>query len=147
MHNATDYASCRFTYDDYFRRDGRHIGSGNWFTVASRWCLDLWHPLTDLTFEEAVARIKPTAMERNADIKPEHLIDDFILSRNIARFGLKAIAFRKIVAALGQMDSAYLWHQYLLTEEEKLRGMEAVLNVWTAGQFNAEKIAKAAIGD
>jgi hypothetical protein len=78
-------------------------------------------------------------MERNADIKPEHLIDDFILSRNIARFGLKAISFRRIVAELGQLDSAYLWHQYLMTKEQKLLGMEAVLNVWTGGQFNASK--------
>jgi len=147
MHNATDYASCRFVYDDYFRRDGRHIGSGNWFTVASRWCLDLWHPLTDLTFEEAVARIKPTAMERNFAIGPEHLIDDFILSRNIARFGLKATSFRRIVAELGQLDSAYLWHQYLMTKEQKLLGMETVLNVWTGGAFNANKIAKGASGD
>jgi hypothetical protein len=147
MHNATDYASCRFVYDDYFRRDGRHIGSGNWFTVASRWCLDLWHPLTDLTFEEAVARIKPTFAEGRADIKPDHLIDDFILSRNIARFGLKAITFRRVVAELGQLDSAYLWHQYLMTTEQKLLGMEAVLNAWTGGAFNASKIAKAAIGD
>jgi hypothetical protein len=147
MHNATDYASCRFTYDDYFRRDGRHIGSGNWFTVASRWCLDLWHPLTDITFEEAVARIKPTFAEGRADIKPDHLIDDFILSRNIARFGLKAISFRRIVAELGQLDSAYLWHQYLMTKEEKLLGMEAVLNVWTGGAFEAGRTAKGASGD
>ena len=144
MHNATDYASCRFTYDDYFRRDGRHIGSGNWFTVASRWCLDLWHPLEDLTFEEAVARIKPTFAEGRAHIKPDHLIDDFILSRNIARYGLKAVSFRDIVARLGQLDSAYLWHQYLMTKEEKLLGMEAVLNVWTGGAF---KKAKGASGD
>jgi len=147
MHNATDYASCRFTYDDYFRRDGRHIGSGNWFTVASRWCLDLWHPLTDLTFEQAVARIKPTFAEGRAHISPDHLIDDFILSRNIARYGLKAISFRRVVAELGQLDSAYLWHQYLMTKEEKLLGMEAVLNVWTGGQFEANRNAKGASGD
>jgi hypothetical protein len=147
MHNATDYASCRFTYDDYFRRDGRHIGSGNWFTVASRWCLDLWHPLEDLTFEQAVARIKPTFAEGRAHITPDHLIDDFILSRNIARYGLKAIAFRDVVARLGQLDTAYLWHHYLMTTEEKLLAMEAVLNVWTGGQFNQSKTAKGASGD
>jgi hypothetical protein len=145
MHNATDYASCRFVYDDYFRRDGRHIGSGNWFTVASRWCLDLWHPLEDLTFEQAVARIKPTFAEGRAHIRPDHLIDDFILSRNIARYGLKAISFRDVVARLGQLDTAYLWHQYLMTTEEKLAGMETVLNVWTGGAFKAA--AKGASGD
>jgi hypothetical protein len=147
MHNATDYASCRFVYDDYFRRDGRHIGSGNWFTVASRWCLDLWHPLEDLTFEEAVARIKPTFAEGRADIRPDHLIDDFILSRNIARYGLKAVSFREIVAKLGQSDTAYLWHQYLLTEEQKLEGMKQVLNLWTGGAFGESETAKGASGD
>lgn len=139
MHNATDYASCRFVYDDYFRRDGRHIGSGNWFTVASRWCLDLWRPLDDMTFEEAVLRIKPTFAERRKDVRADHLIDDFILSRNIARFGLKATTFRKIIEGLGQMDSNYLWHQYLMTEKEKLAGMMTVLKIWTGGAFQDEE--------
>src|SRR5262249_33789696 len=119
------------------RRDGRHIGSGNWFTVASRWCLDLWRPLDDMTFEEAVARIKPTFAERRKNVRADHLIDDFILSRNIARFGLKATTFRSIIEGLGQMDSSYLWHQYLMTEEEKLSGMKVVLNLWTGGRFAA----------
>lgn len=138
MHNAMDYASCRFVYDDYFRRDGRHIASGNWFTVASRLCLDLWHPLEDLTFEEAVARIKPTVAEGRAHVRPDHLIDDFILSRNIARYGLKAVSFRKIIAEIGQLDTSFVWHNYLLSEEQKLAGMKRVLEIWTGGAIRYE---------
>jgi hypothetical protein len=100
-----------------------------------------------LTFEEAVARIKPTVAEGRAHIQPSHLIDDFILSRNIARYGLKAVSFREIVARLGQLDSAYLWHQYLMTEAEKLIGMGAVLQAWTGGAFKPAEMAKGASGD
>src|ERR1700689_2337012 len=31
LHNATDMAGHRWRYDRFFRRDGRHIGSCNWF--------------------------------------------------------------------------------------------------------------------
>jgi hypothetical protein len=76
-------AGVRWSYDQYFRRDGRHIGSCNWFTVASDWCLDLWRPLDDLTLDEALANINITIGERNSRLcGTEHLIDDYTLSRN-----------------------------------------------------------------
>ena len=65
-HNGRDMAGIRWKYDQYFRRDGRHVGSCNWFTVASDWCLDLWRPLDDLTLEEALANINITIGERCA---------------------------------------------------------------------------------
>lgn len=133
LHNGTDYAACRYIYDDYFRRDGRHISSCNWFTVASRWCLDVWRPLEDLTFAQAVARIRPTVIENTVGITADHLIDDFILSRNIARFGLKVKTFRELLAPLGLHESQFLWHQYTMPAEEKLRLIKQVLSAW-AGQ-------------
>lgn len=130
LHNGTDYAACRYVYDDYFRRDGRHISSCNWFTVASRWCLDVWRPLEDLTVEQAVARIRPTVIENTVGITADHLIDDFILSRNIARFGLKVKTFRELLAPLGLHESQFLWHQYTMPAEEKLRLIKQVLSAW-----------------
>jgi len=131
LHNGTDYAACRYEYDEYFRRDGRHIASCNWFTVASKWCLDLWTPLDDLTFEQAVARIKPTATEDRLNITAAHLIDDFVLSRNIARFGLKVKTFRELLAPLGKLDASFLWHEYTLSEKQKLAMIKRVLTAWT----------------
>lgn len=32
-HNGKDLAGIRWKYDHYFRRDGRHIGSCNWFAI------------------------------------------------------------------------------------------------------------------
>jgi len=88
-HNGVDMAAIRWRYDEYFLRDGRNVGSCNWNTIASKWCLDLWRPL-DLTLREALASIRPTAQELGSGvIDAAHLIDDYALSRNIARFGLK----------------------------------------------------------
>lgn len=130
LHNGVDFAACRYVYDEYFRRDGRHISSCNWFAVASRWCLDLWRPLDDLTLEEAVARIRPTVVEGTTGITPDHLIDDYILSRNIAKYGLKVQTFREIIAKIGQHESSFLMHQYLIPEDQKLSLIKQVLSTW-----------------
>jgi len=123
-HTGNDMAGNRWKYDQYFRRDGRHIGSCNWFTCAWSDCLDLWKPLDDLTMEEALENIFPTLHEmathvwrcknkkgahevvgspdgeikgkcticglpcekfEKRAIRREDLLDDYTLSRNIAR--------------------------------------------------------------
>ncbi len=124
-HNAADMAGVRWRYDQYFRRDGRHIGSGNWFAVASEWCLDLWHPLDDLTLDEALDNIHVTIAEKNLGMQREHLIDDYVLSRNIARYGLKFTTVHSICTKLSVYSM--MWHDYMATEEEKLRMMLNIL--------------------
>lgn len=130
LHWGRDVAGNRFSYDKYFRRDGRHIGSCNWFTVASNWCLDLWEPLYDLTFSEAVANITPTNAEtRSRVIDPAHLIDDYTLSRNIARFGLKHTTLQNVQNEIGDAGE-YLWHVYTESLDDKLTQMREVLDRW-----------------
>ncbi len=131
-HNGSDHAGIRWRYDRFLLRDGRHIGSCNWFTIGSDWCIDLWRPLDDLTASEAVARIHPTVHERNTVITAEHLIDDFVLSRNIAKYGLKFTTVRNVIAGMGQDPEkvGYLWHQYTVSPEEKLVKMKEVLKNW-----------------
>lgn len=167
-HNANDLASNRWKYDQYFRRDGRNIGSCNWFTVGSNLCLDLWRPLDDLTLEQALENIMPTVHERATHVqrctnpkcrfefpsdkdaeaigecalcgqprkrrpKPvidrEHLIDDYTLSRNIARFGLKFTTVRALQEKLKD-QSFYLWHWYTITTAEKIEKIKEVLLGW-----------------
>jgi hypothetical protein len=148
-HNGRDMNGVRWEMDAYFRRDGRWIGSCNWFAVASDWCLDLWHPLEDLTPAEAAARIHPTTAERSSgQFKDGHLIDDYTLSRNIARFGLKFTTVTKICGDLGwkmprtivtqagqtltwgqEMDtSPYLFHLYNIPTDQKIEKMLGVLS-------------------
>jgi predicted O-methyltransferase YrrM len=127
FHNGTDFASIRWTYDDYFRRDGRHISSCNWCTGASDWCRDLWHPLEDLSLAEAVDRIHITVNEDNSGFcQREHLIDDYTLSRNIARYGLKATTIAQIIEK--NRVPPYLWHKYTLSTAQKVKEMLAVLS-------------------
>lgn len=126
-HNGSDFAGVRWRYDEYFLRDGRNIGSCNWLTMASSWCLDLWRPL-EMTPAEAIDAIHPTAEELRTVITREHLIDDYALSRNIARFGLKFQALMALEKRLGfGDDTGFYWHAYVITPEEKVRQMKAVL--------------------
>ena len=130
-HNGCDMAGMRWRYDEYFKRDGRNIGSCNWFAVASSWCRDLWRPLDDLTFAEAVERIYPVQVELNSIITRDHLIDDYTLSRNIARFGLKFKTVLQIIKETGfSDDTGFLWHQYMLTPAQKVEEMHKILDAW-----------------
>jgi len=69
--------------DDYFFRDGRNIGLSSCAIATSRICHDLWTPLED-TFTPEIALTK---VYKNRDI-----IDEYCISRNLARFGLKLTA-------------------------------------------------------
>lgn len=133
VHNGRDMANIRWRYDQYFRRDGRNIGSCNWFTMASDWCLDLWTPL-EIPLSEALQRISITTNEHNSgQCKTEHLIDDFTLSRNIARFGLKFDTITEICGRLGwkmpdgRGASPFLFHLYALPTEVKIQRLLDVL--------------------
>lgn len=135
LFNGKDMSGIRWKADQYFRRDGRWIGACNWFACASDWCLDLWRPLDDLTLEEAVKNINVTIGEQNSGLfKDNHLIDDYTLSRNIARFGLKHDTLIDICGRMGWRNpqtggghSPYLFHLYAINESEKINRMLDVL--------------------
>ncbi len=132
LHNGKDMAGHRFRYDRHFRRDGRFLGSCDWFAAAPADCIDLWRPLTDLTMEQAVANIFPVVQESVTGlIKPEHLIDDYVLSRNVSMFGLRHATLIDIAKGMGFPDgSPWLWHQYNMPSEKKLELMHKVLEEW-----------------
>ena len=133
LHYGNDLACNRWKYDRFFLRDGRHIGSCNWFTVASDLCVDLWKPLDDLTFAEALENIYPVIFEQKQNIEAAHLIDDYVLSRNIAKYGLKFTTCKQIFNRV-QPDNPgndnYLYHQYLLPEKEKAKELKERLLNW-----------------
>ena len=59
---GSDFSPHRFRPDKYFLRDHRNIGKGGWMCVASSWTVeDYYHPLDDITKEEAIANITPYA--------------------------------------------------------------------------------------
>lgn len=139
MHYGSDMAGHRFRYDQYFRRDGRHIGSCNWFTIASNQCLDLWRPLDDLTLAEAVKNITTTVEEQSSGVvERSHLIDDYTLSRNIARFGLKHTTITEIQAKLRDKNN-FVFHQYTFKTPEKVAKIKEAIGVWRVEKFLEEK--------
>lgn len=127
MNVNVDMSGNRWVYDQYFRRDGRHIGTCGWFTIASDWCLDLWHPL-DIPYHEALQRIYPAATEKMLD--RDHFIDDYTLSRNVARFGLKYMTLRKLLSSIGQEGHAYLLHEYLIPTPIKVKLIKDTIRDW-----------------
>jgi hypothetical protein len=130
-HHGADFAGMRWKYDRFFLRDGRHIGSGNWFTLASDLCIELWKPLDDLTPEEAISNIQPTVGERKCGvIDPSHLIDDYTLSRNIAKFGLKFNTIRKLTESIFPQGCPFFWHHYTIPINAKVIEMNKVLTEW-----------------
>jgi hypothetical protein len=131
-HFGKDFAPMRWRSDRYFERDGRRIGSGNWLAVASKLCTDLWKPPDDLTPQEAIGNCFPTVPERlSAIIHPSHLVDDYLLSRNIAKFGLKFKLMREIFEEAGFKDGGgFFYHHYLFNTAAKVAELKKVLRTW-----------------
>jgi hypothetical protein len=127
--HGTDFSLHRFRADKYFLRDGRYIGKGNWCAIASDWCLDYWHPLDDVSYEDAVKDIYPTATELNTIVIPNHLIDDYLVSRNIARFGLKHVIIPEIITQY-RCESPHLGHQYTIDGDKKIVWMKELIRNW-----------------
>lgn len=149
-YGSNDFVPIRFRTDKYFMRDGRMIGKGNWFGVVSDWCLDYWHPLDDITLDEAMAMCYPMLPERTAS-KPMtayNMAEDMLVSRNIARYGLKHILMPDILARfgltlnyinLGQVQSPQgvmnqmggpIFHVYLDDPDQKVVMMQNQLKQW-----------------
>lgn len=148
-HNGSDFSGIRWSWDKYMKRDGRGIGSCTWCVIASDWTVeDLWarpwftdhknyatSDIEDLLKREVLSNIHITVGEHNSGhCQREHLIDDYLLSRNIARFGLKFTTVADICGTLGmrgaqgQKVSPWLWHIYQTPNDIKVKRMLAVLS-------------------
>jgi hypothetical protein len=102
-------------------------------TIASDWCRDLWHPL-DITPEEAIDAIYPTVEEINTVITAEHLIDDYALSRNIARYGLKTKTLISLTEEV-MPGSGFYWHAYVISIPEKIEQMRQIIRNWKLEKY------------
>ena len=151
-HNGQDYGPIRWQFDEYFLRDKRYIGSCNWCAVASRWCRDLWMPPEPgLTQAEIVSRITPTVREICGDDKQDdegkpdgywppvvtaqHLISDYLVSRNIARYGLKFTTLIDVQKAIGLESAAFFFHEYTVPVDVKVSHLRQTLKRWRLEQY------------
>jgi len=121
----------RWDHDDYFRRDGRHLSTCNWFTLTSDWTHDFWTPLQDMTLKEALSHIHPAQYELQRSMKTEHFIDDYVLSRNLARYGLRYLQLRDWDGFT--IDKVpLLYHYFPRSNDEKLSMLRDLVASWDA---------------
>jgi hypothetical protein len=130
FHNGHDMCNLRWdiSKDRFFKRDGRMLAGGNWLTGATCLTYDIWAPHDDITIEQAIKNIHPVVSELKTVIEPSHLVDDYLTSRNIAKYGLKFAEIRHLCEKLGV--PAYLWHNYVVGIEEKVLQMQNALADW-----------------
>ena len=128
--HGSDFVPVRFRTNEYFLRDGRMIGKGNWCLFVSDWCTDIWN-VFDITAQELATQIYPTVSESSTIIKAQHLIDDYIISCNIARYGLKHVLIPELSEKY-KVRQGLLWHQYLISTDQKEFYMKKQLMAWAA---------------
>jgi hypothetical protein len=130
--NGSDPAPIRWLRDGYFRRDARNISSCNWHAIVPRDCRDFFRPQDDLTLEQMVERINPTVNEIKGTCQAEHLVSDYSVSRNIARFGLK---YRTLMSIQKEHfeGAEFYFHQYTIPDPQKIDDMLLCLNRWLGG--------------
>lgn len=130
VHNGVDLANIRWKYDRFFMRDGRHIGSPSWCCIASDWCIELFKPVDDMTLEEIEQQIFPVVTELKGGITPLRLIEDYIFSRNIAKYGLKFRTIDTIIKEHIPSGANFLWHLYNIPVEKKYVLLQEILKQW-----------------
>jgi hypothetical protein len=69
-------------------------------------------------------------LELNGGITKEHLIDDYALSRNIAKFGLKATSVLELLPQIGLSDANFFKHGYILPTDQKVERMKRIIRDW-----------------
>jgi hypothetical protein len=127
----TMFASVIFTYDKYFNRDGRNIGICNWFSIVSDWTIDYWKPL-NTTPEDSIKKIHLLATQINSVTTQSDLIDDYLVSRNVAKYGLKCTTVKEVLekqTGESLKNANFLVHIDNLPPSEKIKLLrEAVVN-------------------
>ena len=111
--------------DDYFRRDGRFIGTGGWLAIVSDWCRDFWKPIDDLTKEEILARITPRIGETWR--VEGHQIDSYTTSRNVARYGLKITTMPELLNGHRLEPENLFFHDCFIPSEKRAAVLRAVI--------------------
>ena len=138
--NGADKASIRWRADRFHKRDGRDISTCNWFTIFSDWNIEMVKPSDDLTLEEMKQNIFPTVDEKNFSMGLDHFVDDYTISRNVAKYGLKYVTLQQLLIDRGMPNANFFWHQYLITPEEKARQLKQTIVNWNLNIYLPDEL-------
>jgi hypothetical protein len=123
-------AKRRFKTDEYFINHGKNLAVQSWFCIASDLCIDLWHPLEDMTIEEAMKKpFRFTIPFLHYSREGSIFIDDYMHSRNIAKYGLKHCLIEDVIPELKNPTAGggYFFHAPNVTNYFKVRFMRDLL--------------------
>jgi SEC-C motif len=127
---GTYEASRRFKTDEYFKNYGNNLAVESWFCIASDLCIDLWHPFEDITIDEGIKNIFPYVIPRiNFRREAAIFIDDYLMSRNIAKYELKYCLIDDVIPELKNPTAAgsYFFHTAFVNNYFKVRFMRELL--------------------
>jgi hypothetical protein len=112
----------RYSQDDiYFRRDGRYIDIHGFIQAASDWTRDIWNPVCELTNEEIKTNIFPFQSEINFGYSTKNgtFLDEWQMSRNVAKYGLKAKHIQDLFGKFGTNYERFIHHEFPARGEDK----------------------------
>lgn len=123
-----DLYPLRFKPNNYTRRDKRNIGACTWFTTFSDWTRHLWKPYENP--REYINQIDLLWLEKNFGYEPEHILDDYLVSRNISKYGLnvKTISFDMFDDHPNITFSPFLMHEFCISLEQKIKFLTNIHN-------------------
>jgi hypothetical protein len=119
--NNYDLYPLRFKPNNYTRRDKRNIGAATWFTVFSDWTRHLWKPYEDP--KKYMSEINLLYTEKNFGYSTAHILDDYLVSRNIAKYGIKVKTIENDIFddhPNFKINFPLLVHQYGIDREKKI---------------------------
>lgn len=134
--NRYDYYPFRFKHNNYVRRDGRNIGATTWICIFSDWTRHAWKPHENP--EQFLDQINPMDLEKNFGYEPKHILDDYLVSRNIAKYGIKVETFHQLVPKDG-MNNYWFRHDFCITEEDKINLLTMWIDKIENGSYRQEQ--------
>jgi hypothetical protein len=131
FHLREDFSPIRFRPQPEQIADGRFIGTCGWFAVSTKRTHIMWRPV-DMLKEEMDGNLFPTVGEKQHGITAEHLEDDFAVSLNIAKYGLKHFTYKDLADRCPRLDnnSSFWFHDYFLTPKGKEEKIKECIKTW-----------------
>lgn len=129
-----DLLSKRFKTDRFFQRDGRHISVPGFFTITSDWCREFWKFPDDIDLETALDNTTPLVHEwGERKVDKTHIVFDYLISRNVAQYGLKVKSFQDLFKELNDKYAVggiedYICHNSHLPIEHKRQHLKNVVS-------------------
>lgn len=105
---------------------GGSVRLGGFLTIAPKECFGIWD-LPEESLEEILEKCTPTMWEARHGMNPRHMPEEFVLSRNIAKYGYKVMPSDKINAQLGLPGTSWFWHKHVIPNAQKVHELKELL--------------------